>query len=347
MASATATRTDQSLLDAARAGDEDAFTRLLEPHRAELRAHCYRMLGSLHDAEDALQEAMLRAWRGLPGFDGRSALGTWLYRIATNVCLDVIRRRPKRVLPVDYGPQTDPEDVGEPLPGSRWVGPYPDEWLGLEDGRAAPDARYEQREAVELAFVAALQHLPPRQRAVLILRDVLGFSAKETAVILDTTVASINSAMQRARRTFEKHLPERSEQAALRALGDARARDLLGRLIDAFERDDVGAILALLADDASFEMPPYTGWCRCRDAIADSWFMPSGPVPRLRHVPTRLNGQLALGVYARNTEAGAYLPVCLDVFAVDDGKISRIVAFRSLDQFSLVGLPDRLPLGEA
>jgi RNA polymerase sigma-70 factor, ECF subfamily len=204
---------ERQLLDAACGGDEDAFRRLVEPHRAELHAHCYRMLGSLHDAEDALQDALLRAWRGLGKFDGRSALRRWLYRIATNICLDALARRQKRVLPIDYGPPADggADEDGEPLADSVWVEPYPDEALGLEDGYAAPEARYEQREAVELAFVAALQHLPPRQRAVLVLREVLGFSAKEVSESLGTTVASVNSALQRARTTVEERLPEKSQ----------------------------------------------------------------------------------------------------------------------------------------
>src|SRR5919204_5907590 len=188
------------LLAAARRGDEGAFRRLVEPHRRDLQAHCYRMLGSLHDAEDALQDALLRAWRGLDGFEGRASLRTRLHRIATNACLDLAARRPKRVLPLDYGPPSDPHDgPGETLVESVWVEPYPDVRLGLVDALAGPDARYEQRESVELAFVAALQHLPASQRAVLILRDVLGFSAREAADALETSVASANSALQRAR----------------------------------------------------------------------------------------------------------------------------------------------------
>src|SRR5204863_7306452 len=191
---------EQELLVSARAGREGAYQRLVEPHRAELHAHCYRMLGSVHDAEDALQEALVRAWRGLPKFEGRSSLRSWLYRIATNASLDAIERRPKRVLPIDYGPPADPHGgVGEPVVESVWIEPYPDETLGIEDGYASPDARYEQRESVELAFIAALQLLPANQRAVLILREVLGFSAQETAEALDTSVASVNSALQRAR----------------------------------------------------------------------------------------------------------------------------------------------------
>src|SRR4051812_46562632 len=173
---------EQALLNGARRGDEDAFRRLVEPYRGELHAHCYRMLGSVHDAEDALQDASLRAWRGLARFEGRSSLRSWLYTIATNTCLNQIARRPKRVLPIDYGPATEPSDgLGMPLVETVWIEPYPDETLGVEDGFASPDARFERRESVELAFVAALQLLPATQRAVLVLREVLGFSAKEVA----------------------------------------------------------------------------------------------------------------------------------------------------------------------
>src|ERR671933_2169209 len=184
---------EHDLLQAARGGDQAAYRRLLEPYRGELHAHCYRMLGSLHDAEDALQDTLLRAWRGLRRFERRSTLRSWLYTIATNTCLNLIAKRPKRVLPIDRGPATDPHDgLGLPLAESVWIEPYPDETMGLEDGFAAPDARYEQRESVELAFVAALQHLSPNQRAVLILREVLGFSAAEVAETLETSVASVN-----------------------------------------------------------------------------------------------------------------------------------------------------------
>src|SRR5687768_16179674 len=208
---------EKGLLEAARGGSEDAFSRIIDAHRGELHAHCYRMLGSLHDAEDALQDTLLRAWRGLPEFGGRSSLRTWLYRIATNACMDVLARRSRRVLPVDFGPPSAPANGGgEPVVESVWVEPYPDDALGLADGYAAPDARFEQREAVELAFVASLQHLPATQRAVLILREVLGFSAQEVAESLDTSVASVNSALQRARRAVSERLPERSQQATLR-----------------------------------------------------------------------------------------------------------------------------------
>src|SRR5215207_2918472 len=218
-AATTTSRQERELIAAAREGDEDAYRRLVEPRHAELHAHCYRMLGSVHDAEDSLQEALLRAWRGLSRFEDRSSLRSWLYRISTNTCLDAIARRSKRILPIDYGPPADPHDTpGEPLVESVWVEPYPDETLGLEDGYASPDARYEQRESVELAFIAALQLLPTNQRAVLILREVLGFSAQETAEALDTSVASVNSALQRARATIEKKLPDQSQRETLSSL---------------------------------------------------------------------------------------------------------------------------------
>ena len=214
------------LLEAASSGNESAFAKLIDPFRGELHAHCYRMLGSVHDAEDALQETLLRAWRALARFEGRSSLRSWLYTIATNTCLNAIERRPKRVLPIDYGPASDPhDDLGLPPLESTWVDPYPDQGLGLEDGYAGPEARYELRESVELAFVAALQNLPANQRAALILREVLGFSANETAEALETSVASVNSALQRARKTVDDKLPEESQQATLRALGDDSSRD--------------------------------------------------------------------------------------------------------------------------
>ncbi|HEV3379253.1 MAG TPA: sigma-70 family RNA polymerase sigma factor [Thermoleophilaceae bacterium] len=334
---------EQELVDAARRGDEHAFRRLVELHRRELHAHCYRMLGSLHDAEDALQDALLRAWRGLPRFEGRSSPGSWLYRIATNACLDAIARRPKRVLPIDYGPPGEPgADPGSPLGDSVWVEPYPDEHLGLEDGYASPDARYEQREAVELAFIAALQHLPARQRAVLILRDVLGFSAKEVGEALDSTPTSVNSALQRARRTLDERLPETSQQATLRALGDGCVREIVERFTAAFERDDVDAIVALLSEDAKFAMPPYPGWYRGREAIAESWLMPGGPPPRLKYVSTSANGQPALATYCLDPETGSYGAIALDVLALRGARIVEVVAFRNTGIFPRFGLPAEL-----
>jgi RNA polymerase sigma-70 factor (ECF subfamily) len=338
---------ERELLAAARRGDEEAFRHLVDAHRAGLHAHCYRMLGSLHDAEDAFQETLLRAWRALGGLEGRSTFWTWIYRIATNACLDAIARRPKRVLPIDYGPPAagGDEEPEEPLSAPVWIEPYPDEVLGTEDGYASPEARYEQREALELAFIAALQHLPPRQRAVLILRDVLGFSAREVAEALDTTVPSVNAALQRARRTAGERLPERSQQATLRSLGDRRVRDLVRRFVDAFERGEVDAILALLVEDATFAMPPYAAWYQGRDAIGESWLMPGGPAPRLRYASARANGQPAVGTYLLDGRTGRYRPIALDVLTVRGGLIGDVHAFRMPELFPRFGLPGELPAG--
>ena len=324
-----ATAQERELLEAARTGDEDAFRRLLEPYRAELHAHCYRMLGSVHDAEDALQDASLRAWRGLARFEGRSSLRSWLYTIATNTCLNAIARRPKRVLPIDYGPPADPHDgPGEPLVETVWLEPYPDEQLGLEDGFAAPEARYERRESVELAFVAALQHLPATQRAVLVLREVLGFSAREVADSLDTTVASVNSALQRARKTVDERLPEQSQQATLRSLGDDGVRDIVERYVEAWDRGDVEAVVAMLAEDATFAMPPLASWFRGREAI--TVFLAGWPLSgawRWRRLPAHANGQPALAFYSWDPDAQSYLPFALNVLTLQGERISDVTAF--------------------
>ena len=282
-----------TLLESARGGDEDAFRRLVEPYRRELHAHCYRMLGSAHDADDALQDTLLRVWRGLGRFEGRSSLRSWLYRIATNACLDLIARRPKRVIPIDHGPADDGGgDLGEPVTETIWVEPYADQ--ALEEGLAAPEARYELRESAELAFIAALQNLPGTQRAALILRDVLGFSARETAEALETTVASVNGALQRGRKAASERLPSQSQQATLRALGDDGVREIVGRYIDAWERADVDAILALLAEDATFSMPPLPTWYRGHAAIRTFLALPApgplatAPGPRERAAGVRL-----------------------------------------------------------
>jgi RNA polymerase sigma-70 factor (ECF subfamily) len=335
---------ERELLDAARAGDEDAFRRVIERHQAELHAHCYRMLGSLHDAEDALQETLLRAWRGLAGFGGRSSIGTWLYRIATNACLDAIARRPKRVLPVDYGPPTKPEaDPGEPLVESVWVEPYPDEALGLADGYAGPAARYAQLEAVELAFIAALQLLPARQRAVLILREVLGFSAGEVAESLDTTVASVNSALQRARKTIGERLPDESQQATLRRLGDAQTREIVERYVDAWRRGDVEALHALLTEAATFSMPPWASWWRGRETIAGFAKDALEFCAEARPLPTRANGQPAIAYYQKDAETGRFLPAAIDVLTLESARIADITAFISPGLFPRFGLPPEFP----
>jgi RNA polymerase sigma-70 factor, ECF subfamily len=359
---------ERDLIEAARGGAEDAFGRLVEPYRGELHAHCYRMLGSVHDAEDALQEAYLRAWRGLARFEGRSSLRSWLYTIATNTCLNAIARRPKRVLPVDYGPASDPHQApGEPVIESVWIEPYPDEMLAVEDGPASPEASYEQREAVELAFIAALQHLPANQRAVLVLREVLGFSAKEVAEQLETSVASVNSALQRARAAVDERVPEQSQQQTLRSLGDDSVRDLVDRYVDAWEKGDVETFAAMLAEDATFAMPPLASWYQGREGIrtwAAGW--PLSGDWRWRTIVTRANGQPAIGFYTWDEEQGTHVPFALNVLTLRGAQVSDVVAFvaRQLSEeelenyarwpdlapdperlrgtFGLFGLPDRL-----
>ncbi len=319
------------LLAAARQGDDAAFARLVEPHRAELHAHCYRMLGSVFDAEDALQEALLGAWRGLGRFEGRSSLRSWLYTIATNACLKAIERRPKRVLPIDYGPAADPHDgLAEPLTESVWIDPYPD-----------PDVRYEQRESIELAFIAALQHLPATQRAVLILRDVLGFSGAEVAAALETTPASVYSALQRAHKTVDARRPEHSQQATLRALGDDGLRPIVAGFVDAWERNDVDALVAQLAEDAALTMPPRPSWFRGHAAIAT--FLRAramGPGTRWRSQPTRANGQPAFAHYLWNSQQERFMAHGIVVLTLEGDRIGEITSFLSPGLFARFGLPD-------
>ncbi|HLM51179.1 MAG TPA: sigma-70 family RNA polymerase sigma factor [Solirubrobacteraceae bacterium] len=344
----------QALLRAARRGDEHAFAELVEPYGGQLHAHCYRMLGSVQDAEDALQDALLRAWRGLKGFEGRSSWRSWLYRIATNASLDVIGRRPKRMLPVDFGPPSDPhEGPGPPLLESVWVEPYPDGALG--EG-ASPGARYEERESVELAFIAALQHLPARQRATLILREVLGFSAREVADSLQTSVPSVNSALQRARRTVDERTPDATQQQTLRALGDRQLRAVVERYVDAWEHGDVDGIVSLLASDAAITMPPMPTWYRGRDAVAgflrgfafagrwdegDSRFVDDRRDVRL--LPARVSGQVAFGSYSYDAARGEHRPLALQVLTFDGGRIGEIAGFVIPQAMPRYGLPDRLP----
>lgn len=330
-----------ALLDSARGGDQAAFAALLEPHRAELHAHCYRMLGSVDDAEDALQDTLLRAWRGLGRFEGRSSLRSWLYRIATNACLRAIERRPRRVLPIDYGPPADPHgELAERLTESVWIEPYPDSDAGL----AAPEARYEQRESVELAFIAALQHLPGRQRAVLILRDVLGFSAREVAETLDSSPASVDSALQRAHRSVEQRLPAQSQQATLRALGDDRLSQLVGGYVDAWERGDIEAVVAMLADDGRVTMPPIPTWYRGREAARA--FLTErvlrGGRPR-RLLPVGANGQPAFGQYFWDETEESLTAHGITVLTIEGGQIEEITAFLTPGAFVHFGLPRQLP----
>jgi RNA polymerase sigma-70 factor (ECF subfamily) len=325
----TLTAHERELLAAARSNDETAFQRLVEPHRGELHAHCYRMLASIHDADDALQDAYLRAWRALPRFEGRSSLRSWLYKIATNTCLDLIAKRPKRVLPIDQAAAADPtKGPGEPLVESVWIEPYPDERLGLEDGFAAPEARYERRESVELAFIAALQHLPANQRAVLIMREVLGYSAQESADLLDTTVASINSALQRARASVQERTPEMTQQATLRQLGDDGLKQLVDSYVDAWQRADIDAVVGMLTEDACFTMPPLATWFHGREGIRT--FLAGWPLSglwRWKPILVKANGQPALAYYSWDEDEQAYLPFALNVLTLRGDKIAEIDAF--------------------
>ena len=321
--------------------DQDAFRRLVEPHRGVLYAHCYRMLGSPQDAEDALQETLLRAWRGLPGFRAGAPIRPWLYRIATNVCLDARAKRPKRQLVLAGRPAAGPDERPDaPLVEDIWLEPFPDGLHDLGDAATEPGARYEQRESLELAFVAALQHLPPRQSAVLLLRDVLGFSAREVAESLQTTTASVNSALQRARSTLEQRLPEQSQQTTVRQLGDAGVRDVVDRYVAAWQRDDIEAIRRMLVEDAIFAMPPHTEWWHGRDAIAAMYRHAVGF--DIRPLPTRANGQPALGWYVRWQDTDTHVATSLEVITLEGPRIKQITAFVLPTLFPRFGLPMNL-----
>jgi RNA polymerase sigma-70 factor (ECF subfamily) len=309
--------------------------RLLE-HRRELTGYCYRMLGSSFDAEDAVQETMVRAWRGLSDFEGRSALRSWLYRIATNVCLDQLSGRQRRALPMDLsGSPWQPVEssLAARRPGTAWVEPVLDRQVLPED--ADPAERAVVRESIRLAFVAALQHLPPRQRAVLILREVLRWKADEVAQLLDTTVASVNSALQRARAT----LAENGGELEPRPL-DADARDLLEKYVEAFERYDIDAFVRLLHDDATQHMPPYEMWLRGSGDIGTWMLGPGSDCRGSRVMATEANGSPAVAQW-RPTADGGFEPWALHVLEVTDGKVAHISSFLNLDNelFLKLGLP--------
>lgn len=326
----------------ARAGDDAAFDRLVAPLRRELHAHCYGMLGSVHDADDALQDALVRAWRGLGSFEGRSSLRSWLYAIVTNSCLDAVRRRGRRALPVDLGPSSDRAVVADsPLTEVAWLGPYPD--AGLLAGPAGPDARYEQREAVELAFVAACQHLSGNQRAALLLFDVLGFSAAEIAAMMRTSTASVNSALQRARRVVAERVPTRSQQRTVRELDDARQREIVGGFCGALERGDADTLVALLTEDVTWSMPPMPHWYRGAAAVMDfAVAVPLTGCGSWRLVETSANGQPAVGSYLRADDAGPYRAWAVNVLTLRGRRIAEITSFIGADHFASFGLPGSL-----
>jgi RNA polymerase sigma-70 factor, ECF subfamily len=324
---------DSSFTATPEAGELEAR---LEQHRVELTAYCYRMLGSPFEAEDAVQETLLRAWRSFDRFEARSALRSWLYRIATNVCLDLLNGRNRRARPMDLGPAREPEVANlNTLPEATWVEPIPDGRV-LSEGDPAEVAV--EREAVRLAFVAALQQLPPRQRAVLILREVLRWSAAETAELLDTSVVSVNSALQRARATLEAGDGESLEESA--ELDEADTA-LLERYVEAFERYDMDALTALIHEDATQSMPPYDLWLSGRDDILTWWSGPGNTCANSRVVPTlTANGSPAFGQYRPVPGGVGYEPWALQVIELSGGRIAELTFFLDTERiFPLFGLP--------
>jgi RNA polymerase sigma-70 factor (TIGR02960 family) len=319
--------TREPLLQAARAGDDQAFNDLVDDYRRELHVHCYRILGSVQDAEDVLQETMLAAWRGLNDFSGRSSLRTWLYRIATNRCLNALRDSSRR-------PRAEPIRSVEPA----WLEPYPDVLLDeLPDAAPGPEARYETKEAITLAFVVALQHLPPTQRAVLVLRDVLGYKAAEVAEMLSRTEDSVNSAVLRARSALNARLPDRERAPLPRSAGES---ELVARYADAIEQGDIDGLVALLTEDALMTMPPQPIQVCGPDAIAEftmerEWWGQG----RARLIPTRANGQPALAMYVRDPAAPIVRAHGLVVLTVDGDRISQVTRFVETGLFARFGLP--------
>ena len=329
----------ETVLDRARAGDDRAFGELTDPFVGELRLHCYRILGSVHDAEDVLQETLVAAWRGLSGFEERSSVRSWLYRIATNRCLNSLRASARRQVPAPSAPSWAPEPTrrGEPL----WLSPYPDALLDeLPDLSAGPEARYEAKETIALAFVAAVQRLPPRQRAVLVLRDALGFRTAEVVGMLSMSEASVNSALQRARVTMARSLPGPDRERAPLPRS-ARERDVAARFAAAFAGGDVDGVVALLTDDAWFTMPPVT--LEYQGPVAIAAFLRSvaawrGP-RRYRLLPTRANGQPAFGFYLSGIDGPGFLAHGLIVLTLEGARISAITRFTDDGVMGPFGLP--------
>jgi RNA polymerase sigma-70 factor, ECF subfamily len=312
----------------------------LEQHRAELTAFCYRMLGSPFEAEDAVQDTLVRAWRSFDRFEGRAAIRSWLYRIATNVCFDMLNGRERRARPMDLGPAWNPDGpIGRTLPEVTWIEPVPDGLVVPADGDPAEVAV--SRETIRLAFVAALQHLPPRQRAVLILCEVLRWKATEVAELLDTTVASVNSALQRARATLEASDVSSTDPAPAM---DESQRELLMRYVEAFERYDMDALTSLIQEDATQSMPPYELWLSGRENILRWWVGPGAGCRGSRVIPTAsANGSPAFGQYKPSASGSGYDPWALQVLEIADGRIVELTFFLDTERvFPLFGLPARL-----
>ena len=334
--------TDQTLTQA-RAGDEQAFRELTDQHRRELQLHCYRILGSVQDAEDMVQETLLAAWRGLARFEERASVRSWLYRIATNRCLNALRdsrRRPHEQRPPEPPfPPSEPTRRAEPL----WLEPYPDVLLdGIPEAAPGPAARYEAKESISLAFVAAVQHLPPRQRAVLLLRDALGFRAAEVAEMLDSTPTSVNSALQRARDTLDARLPAPRERPPLPR--SPRERQVAERFAEAYQGGDLDGLLRLLTEDAWLTMPPATLEYQGHAAIAG--FLAGGARWRdgraLKLVPTSANGQPAFGCYLQDAHADLYHAHGLVVLTLEGDRISAVTRFVDNSVLSHFGFPRTL-----
>ena len=329
---------EASLLAAARAGDRDAFGRLAESQRHALQLHCYRFLGSLQDAEDLVQETLLRAWRRLDRFEGRSSFRHWLYRIATNACLDACDSRSRRVLPNDLGTAPNPAGPPGPPPDEvAWLEPYPDSLLELAvDPEPGPEARYDRREGIELAFVDALQHLPPRQRATLLLRDVLAWSATETASLLGTSVPAVNSALQRARATLSQRLPARGDGSPQTL--SVVERELLTRYVQAWEAGDLSALVSLLREDALLTMPPVPEWYRGPEGIGRFLAAEWPALGPFRLLPTGANGQPAFGLYGSGGTGGSpSRPLAVQVLRIEAGQIAEIVGFIERSAFGYSG----------
>ncbi len=319
---------------------DDAFRQLVESHERALRVHCYRMLGSLQDAEDQTQETLLRAWRSMQTFEGRASVRAWLYRIATNACLDELDRRGRRLLPPMLGAPTlsfvPNQGIGDDTP---WLEPFPDAWLEVADTSPGPEARYEAREAIELAFVATLQRLAPRQRAVLLLRDVLGWPARDVASLLDMTVPAANSALQRARERLD-----RSTTPGAPRLAPEAERALVERYVGAWQHGDVNAFVALLKDDAVLSMPPLAEWYMGPTAIGEffSWATGSGGFGPYRLLRTRANGSIAFGVYGAGPTGPASTAFILSVLLADRDGIAAITSFMNPGLFRFFDLPQSL-----
>jgi RNA polymerase sigma-70 factor (ECF subfamily) len=329
------------LVSKARAGDGDAFRELTEPHRRELQVHCYRMLGSFQDAEDTLQDTLLAAWQGLGGYEERASIRTWLYRIATNRCLNALRaasRRPAKEWDIPKVVPPEPTRLGEVV----WLEPFPDGLVeGAFDVPPGPEARYEQTEAISLAFVTALQVLPPRQLAVLILRDVLGFRANEVADMLDSTVDSVNSALKRARSSLERRRPASADHASAPAAGSPSEEAVVAKFVSAYEAADLDAVVALLTDDVFMSMPPMPLEYEGRDVVARFCAQILGPGRRFDLVPTRANGQPAFGAYLR-TPAGVSHGTGLIVLTLRGDRICAMSRFEN-SVLPWFGLPRSIP----